>query len=95
MSSDPKKSTCKRVHYWGTVQGVGFRMTTKRVASQFAVTGHVRNLPDGQVEVVVAGDADEVMRFLDALAARMVHYIDGHKIADEPETAFASFEIRI
>jgi acylphosphatase len=95
MSSAADKRVCKRVHYWGTVQGVGFRMTAKRLAGQFAVAGHVRNLPDGQVEVVAAGAADEVTRFLDALAARMAHYIDGHKITDEPETAFASFEIRI
>ena len=56
--------SCKRVHYWGTMQGVGFRMMTKRIAGQFAVTGFVRNLPDGMVEVVVAGEPAEIDRFL-------------------------------
>jgi acylphosphatase len=86
---------CKRVHYWGTVQGVGFRMTTQRVARQYRVGGYVRNLPDGSVELVVSGEADEVERFLGALAARMAGYIEGHKIADEPEQKFDSFEIRM
>ncbi len=87
--------TCKRVHYWGTVQGVGFRVTTQRLAAQFAVAGFVRNLPDGNVEVVVAGDANEIERFLDALAGRMASYIAGHRIDDEPEQFFSSFEIRM
>ena len=87
---------CKRVHYWGTVQGVGFRMTTKRIAARFAVVGYVRNLADGQVEVVVQGDKAEVERFLGAVAGRMVSYIQGHRIDDAgPEPANSSFEIRI
>ena len=86
--------TCKRVHYWGAVQGVGFRMTTRRIARQYAVKGYVRNLPDGQVELVAAGDADEIQRFLGAVAASMAQNIHGHKIDDEPEQSFTSFEIR-
>ncbi len=44
----------------GRVQGVGFRYTAKGVAQRFAVTGFVRNLSDGRVELVVEGDAAEV-----------------------------------
>jgi acylphosphatase len=88
---------CKRVHYWGAVQGVGFRMTTKRIAGQFAVTGYVRNLPDGQVEVVVAGENGEIDGFLGAVLTRMAPYIQGHRIVDASEqpSSFTSFEIRI
>ena len=85
--------SCKRVHYWGAVQGVGFRMTTKRIAGQFAVTGFVRNLANGQVEVVVAGASDEIDRFLGAVSVRMAGYIQGHRIDDEPEQTFPTFEI--
>ena len=85
--------SCKRVHYSGQVQGVGFRMTTKRIAGQFAVTGFVRNLANGQVEVVVAGASDEIDRFLGAVATRMAGYIQGHRIEDEPEQTFPTFEI--
>ena len=85
---------CKRVHYWGTVQGVGFRMMTKRIADGFDVSGFVRNLSDGKVELIVAGATDEVDRFLGSVAARMAPYIQGHKIDDVPPQSFPTFEIR-
>jgi acylphosphatase len=85
---------CKRVHFRGTVQGVGFRMTTHHIASHYAVGGYVRNLPDGQVEVVVAGEADEVEQFLAEIGTRMAGYITGHRIVDEPPQDFPAFEIR-
>jgi acylphosphatase len=88
-------SVCKRVHYWGTVQGVGFRVTTRRIANRFAVGGFVRNLTDGQVEVVVAGEPIEVERFLAAVAAQMAGYVVGHRIIDATEQSFDSFEIRM
>jgi acylphosphatase len=69
-------------------------MTTQRIARQYLVKGYVRNLPDGQVEVHVVGEADEVERFLGALAVRMASNIEGHKIVDEPLQEFTSFDIR-
>ncbi len=86
---------CKSVHYWGRVQGVGFRATVNGIAQRFDVGGYVRNLPDGQVEVVVAGDAAEVERFVGAIASRMVGFIHGHRIDNVPEQAFSGFEIRM
>jgi acylphosphatase len=47
----------------GRVQGVGFRMTTLRLATGFDVRGWVRNLDDGTVEVVAGGDPAELDRF--------------------------------
>ena len=44
----------------GRVQGVFFRMETKRAADQFGVSGWVRNLRDGTVEAVFEGDQDQV-----------------------------------
>jgi acylphosphatase len=86
---------CKRVHYRGTVQGVGFRMTTHRIASQHEVVGFVRNLANGEVQVVVSGDPDEIERFLGAVAVRMESYIKEINIQDEPAQSFSSFEIRM
>ena len=40
------------------MQGVGFRYTAKTVATGFEVTGTVRNLPDGRVEVIAEGARD-------------------------------------
>lgn len=85
---------CKQAYFWGRVQGVGFRATTQHIAGRYAVTGYVRNLPDGQVEVVACGEADEVQRFLDAISTRMARFIQGHRIDDVTEQAFSGFEIR-
>jgi len=52
------------VWYSGRVQGVGFRMTAARVATGYEVTGVVRNLPDGRVELVAEGARDELEAFL-------------------------------
>lgn len=58
----------RQVFYSGRVQGVGFRYTVKRIAGGFEVTGWVRNLPDGRVELqAVSQDADELDAFLQAV----------------------------
>ncbi|MDD5218485.1 MAG: acylphosphatase [Candidatus Omnitrophica bacterium] len=51
----------------GTVQGVGFRFTTERIAKRFDVTGYVRNLPNGEVELVAEGDVEVLQDFLKAV----------------------------
>lgn len=51
------------VLYSGRVQGVGFRYTVKQVAAGCAVTGVVRNLPDGRVELVAEGAREELEAF--------------------------------
>lgn len=56
-----------RVLYSGKVQGVGFRYTTKSVAQGFEVTGEVRNLADGRVELVAEGRRAELQEFLQAI----------------------------
>ena len=58
----------KQVFYEGHVQGVGFRWSVKRIARGFDVTGSVRNLADGRVELQAAGAAEEVAAFLEAIA---------------------------
>jgi acylphosphatase len=54
----------RRVTIAGTVQGVFFRDTTRRLAAENAVAGWVRNDPDGTVEAVFEGEADAVERML-------------------------------
>lgn len=58
----------KQVVYSGHVQGVGFRYTVKRIASGYEVTGWVKNLPDGRVEMqAMAHDPQELEDFLEAV----------------------------
>ncbi|MCI0464913.1 MAG: acylphosphatase [Gemmataceae bacterium] len=87
-------TVCKRVTYSGTVQGVGFRYTTRNLAEGFAVAGYVRNLPEGTVELLAQGEAAEVQRFLDAVARRMAGYIEGHTILEETPGERVGFTIR-
>ncbi len=49
----------------GRVQGVFFRMETKRAADELGVFGWVKNLLDGTVEAVFEGDRDRVDAMLD------------------------------
>ena len=51
----------------GRVQGVGFREWTRRTAERLGLTGSVRNLPDGGVEIHVAGSAESLRRLEEEL----------------------------
>lgn len=55
------------VYYSGHVQGVGFRYSVKQLSLEFDVTGWVKNLPDGRVELVVEGERDELETFQAAI----------------------------
>ena len=52
------------IHFCGTVQGVGFRYTTVSFVQQFSLTGWVKNLSDGRVEVVVEGPRESIEALL-------------------------------
>jgi len=56
------------VHYSGRVQGVGFRATVRHLACGYDVTGTVRNLPDGRVELVAEGAKSELKAFVEGIA---------------------------
>ena len=87
-------AVCKHAYYRGRVQGVGFRYTTQRLAERFPVTGFVRNLPNGDVELVAQGEPDQVEEFLAAVAGRMADYIDETQVRDESPGNYADFDVR-
>lgn len=85
----------REVYYRGTVQGVGFRYTARRIASHYQVTGYVKNLADGRVLIVVEGQPAEVAGFLAAVAETMGPCIRGTEEKTLPATGeFQKFEIR-
>ena len=65
----------KKVTYSGRVQGVGFRATAAAIASDHAVRGWVRNLPDDRVELLVDGPPEAVEAFLNAVRT-IKHWIE-------------------
>jgi len=80
--SDATAAQRWEVYYSGRVQGVGFRYTVQSLARGFDVTGFVRNLRDGRVELVAEGSGGEIRALLDAVAERM-----GYHISDVLENA--------
>ena len=44
----------------GRVQGVCFRLATEKQANLYGLTGWVKNLPDGRVEVLAFGDEQQL-----------------------------------
>lgn len=74
------KQTSKATHrahvfYSGRVQGVGFRFTTERVALELGLMGWVRNLPNGQVEIICEGSEEKIESFLESIRQTLGPYI--------------------
>jgi acylphosphatase len=75
----------------GRVQGVGFRYFVRQEARELAVTGRVRNLPGGEVEVLAAGGPEALERLRQRLrqgppGARVAH------LSEEELTAAPSWD---
>jgi acylphosphatase len=85
----------RTVFFSGEVQGVGFRATTCRFVAGRAITGYVRNLPYGRVELVSEGLPEQV----DALVRDLKDYfgdmIEEAASATAPATGeFVGFGVR-
>lgn len=91
----PSRPMRTRVVYSGRVQGVGFRATAAWCARDLAVTGFVRNEPDGTVLLEAQGEPAEVGTLLARIADRMGRHITRADRTDAPEqTGERAFEIR-
>lgn len=87
-------TVCKHAYYSGRVQGVGFRFTAQHIAEGFVVAGFVRNLPDGTVEVLAEGPAEQVNGFLSALKQRMAEYIEEVRVEEESPQGVRGFRVK-
>jgi len=79
----------------GDVQGVFFRDSCRRLATEQRVNGWVRNLPDGRVEAAFEGEPDAVARLVDwARQGPRTAIVDTVDLYDEQPERLAGFEIR-
>ncbi len=89
--------TAFRVIFRGRVQGVGFRHAVWSLAHGFEVCGWVRNLPDGSVEMEVAGESAEVGDFIReiTLESSVAHHVRSHHATPIPASeGMVGFSIR-
>jgi acylphosphatase len=86
--------TGRRVIVHGLVQGVGFRWSCLREAQHLGLTGWVRNVPDGSVELSLHGDDASMRAMLDWLhSGPRGAYVEALQQRDETEPAPGGFEI--
>ena len=67
MFMDNKRYTAVHIYVSGRVQGVGFRFFTIKCARTYGVTGWVKNLYDGRVEIEAEGQLPNLKLFLDEI----------------------------
>jgi len=85
----------RRILYSGTVQGVGFRWSALAALKGLPISGYVRNLPDGRVELVLEGEPSDNDDAAILVRAALARYIRGE--AQEAGVAtgeFRGLEIR-
>ena len=84
-----------RVVVDGRVQGVWFRQSTLRAATQAGVTGWVRNLPGGEVEAVFEGPAEKVASAVEWCRRGPEHaFVASVQSSPRSPRALSGFEIR-
>lgn len=83
------------IFFTGRVQGVGFRFTTMEIAREFEVSGFVKNISDGRVQLQVEGQAAEINNFVSAIEQRMHGYLRKTERSSERRPAqFSGFTIK-
>jgi acylphosphatase len=79
----------------GRVQGVGFRWFTADAAAREGISGWVRNLADGRVEIAAEGDVAAMTRFERAIRQGPPHaYVDNVGVLDDVPSGTSGFDIR-
>jgi len=87
---------CQRFQVKGLVQGVFFRASTQEKAQQLGLTGWVKNLPDGRVEVLANGKEEDLKEFYIWLqqGPPMANVSDVEMTEGTPDEIFRQFEVR-
>ncbi len=83
------------VYYSGSVQGVGFRYTAIHLAQELDISGWVKNLSDGRVEILAEAQEDILESFLDKIKDSFSSHIKDIKTDWTPATGeFSDFTIK-
>jgi acylphosphatase len=78
----------KHIIFSGRIQGVGFRFTALNIANRCGLTGYVRNVPDGDVEMFAQGPAemiDNCVRGLQDSFVGTISHIDIEESTPDPK----------
>ncbi|MBU4246408.1 MAG: acylphosphatase [Nanoarchaeota archaeon] len=82
----------------GSVQGVGFRASTKAIAQDMGLKGYVQNLPNGTVKVVVEDEEETIKKLVKILKSREILGTQIVSKADvsyeDAKNEFDAFEIK-
>ena len=78
----------------GKVQGVFFRASTKEKANELGIKGWVKNMPDGNVEVLAAGNKDQLENFIEWCRRGPTQAIVSDVVVSDAEESFLN-EFRI
>ena len=88
------KPVARMVYYSGKVQGVGFRAIAVDIARDYPVTGWVKNLADGRVQLLVEGPKESVDAFLKAVRTRWKDNIEKEDVQEKSASGkYKKFEI--
>lgn len=94
LKSRDVNMTAKHIIFKGSVQGVGFRYTSQRAANRHNLTGYVKNLPDGTVEMLAQGSSRDVDDCISDIQNSFGGYIRETQINDlPPNPRYTSFNI--
>jgi len=86
---------CKQFIISGRVQGVCYRISTQQQATRLNLTGYVKNLPDGRVQVECCGSIENVESMLQWLwLGPVMAKVDNIEIQLLPVSDYAVFEVR-
>jgi len=91
MFWEKKTKIRKHIFFYGRVQGVGFRYYAVQKANQLGLTGWVKNLYDGSVEMEVEGQEeliDQLIIFLQNRTYIWIERIDAKKIPLQQDSSF-------
>ncbi len=94
MKEDKVAAIQAHIFYSGTVQGVGFRYTIQRFVEELKLTGWVKNLRDGRVEIMVEGNKESVEQLIERTNKYFDGYIRDSKVTYAPaQNLFVDFRI--